>query len=184
MLYDLIVIGSGPAGQKAALQGARAGKRVAAYGAAAKGNTLLNFAGIHADRRGLKVTAEKSKASIFPILCGSTHATTRSSASTADASTAPVGQASACHVSTRPTRLATAPYRFAGRSLRPSRPSLTRMCLRCAIHGFAGRQGRLNGRSNPEPIPFQLRRLLAPRVLLAGVFDQRSHGWRSVGRSE
>ena len=29
MLYDLIVIGSGPAGQKAALQGARAGKRVA-----------------------------------------------------------------------------------------------------------------------------------------------------------
>lgn len=29
MLYDLIVIGSGPAGQKAALQGARSGKRVA-----------------------------------------------------------------------------------------------------------------------------------------------------------
>ena len=29
MLFDLIVIGSGPAGQRAALQGSKAGKKVA-----------------------------------------------------------------------------------------------------------------------------------------------------------
>ena len=51
-------------------------------------------------------------------------------------------------------RLRVTPYRLAGRSLRPSRPPLTRMCLRCAIHGFAGHIRRLNGRGNPSPPGF------------------------------
>ena len=61
----------------------------------------------------------------------------------------------------------------------PSWPPLARMCLRrrerlrLAIHGFAGHIRRLNGRGNPSPPVFQLRRLRAPRVPLAGVFDQR-----------
>jgi hypothetical protein len=48
-------------------------------------------------------------------------------------------------------RLGAAPYRLAGRSLRPSWAPLTRMCLRCAIHGFAGHIRRLNGRGSPSP---------------------------------
>jgi len=64
-----------------------------------------------------------------------------------------VGQASACHARTRPSRLGVTPYRLAGRSLRPSWASLTRMCLRCAIHRSAGHIRRLNGRGNPSPPP-------------------------------
>jgi len=63
------------------------------------------------------------------------------------------GRASACHASARPTRPGVAPYHLAGRSLRPSRPPLTRICLRSAIHGSAGQIRRLNGRGNPWP-PF------------------------------
>jgi hypothetical protein len=64
-----------------------------------------------------------------------------------------VGQASACHAftPTRPIRLGATPYRFAGRSLRPSWASLTRMCLRSGIHACAGHIRRLNGRGNPSP---------------------------------
>jgi hypothetical protein len=69
----------------------------------------------------------------------------------ASVSLAAVGQASACHAGMRPIRLGATPYRLAGRSLRPSWASLTRMCLRCAIHGSAGHIRRLNGRGNPSP---------------------------------
>ena len=48
-------------------------------------------------------------------------------------------------------RLGVTPYRLAGRSPPPSRLRLTRICLRCAIHGFAGQIRRLNGRGNPSP---------------------------------
>ena len=75
--------------------------------------------------------------------------------------------------STRPIRLGVTPYRLAGRSPPPSRLRLTRICLRCAIHGSAGQIRRLNGRGNPSPTSFQLRRLWAPRVPGAGVADQR-----------
>jgi hypothetical protein len=70
---------------------------------------------------------------------------------------AAVGQASACHASTRSTRLGVTPYRLAGHSLRPSWASLTRMCLRrrerlrLGIHACAGHIRRLNGRGNPSP---------------------------------
>ena len=50
-----------------------------------------------------------------------------------------------------PNRLGVTPYRLAGRSPPPSRLWLTRICLRCAIHGSAGQIRRLNGRGIPEP---------------------------------
>ena len=43
------------------------------------------------------------------------------------------GSSLSCFPSTRPTRLGVTPYRFAGRSLRPSLASLTLMCLRSCI---------------------------------------------------
>ena len=43
----------------------RAGKRVVAYGAAAKGNTLINFAGIRADLLGFVVDASPHKQGRF-----------------------------------------------------------------------------------------------------------------------
>jgi hypothetical protein len=66
-----------------------------------------------------------------------------------------VGQASACHAGTRPIRLGATPYRLAGRSLRPSWASLTRMCLRSGIHAYAGHIRRLNGRGYPSPPPLE-----------------------------
>ena len=42
------------------------------------------------------------------------------------------------------------PCPVAGRSLRPSWASLARICLRCAIHGFAGQIRRLPGNGEPE----------------------------------
>ena len=47
------------------LEQKRAGKRVAAYGAAAKGNTLINFAGIRADLIGFVVDASPHKQGRF-----------------------------------------------------------------------------------------------------------------------
>jgi hypothetical protein len=55
------------------------------------------------------------------------------------------------HVISRTRRLGATPYRLAGRSLRPSRPSLTRMCLRSGLHASAGHIRRLNGRGSPSP---------------------------------
>jgi len=42
----------------------------------------------------------------------------------------------------------------------------------------------LEGMGSPEPRQLERGRLRAPRVPGAGVFDQRSHGWRSAGKSE
>ncbi len=103
-----------------------------------------------------------------------------------------VGQASACHARTRPTRLGVTPYRLAGRSLRPSWASLTRMCLRSGIHACAGHIRRLNGRGNPSPplngspkrergtVLLGLRRLRVPRIPGAGVCRQTQAGCRSA----
>jgi len=73
------------------------------------------------------------------------------------------------------------PYHLAGRSLRPSWASLTRMCLRCAIHGCAGHIRRLNGRGSPSPPhvtqPYgSARGCPCPR---AGYGSERRKGWRS-----
>jgi hypothetical protein len=47
------------------VQQKRAGKKVMAYGAAAKGNTLLNYSGVHADLLTLVADAAASKQSKY-----------------------------------------------------------------------------------------------------------------------